>query len=64
MNAGILRCQRCWIPPPRGGIMDSCEPPDVGARNQTWVLYKSSMDTQPMGHLLIELCPELCHTVF
>lgn len=33
------------------GVISSREPPDVGANNQTWVLYESNIHFLPLSHL-------------
>lgn len=35
---------------PGAGVAESCEPPDLGAGNQTQILRKAA-NTQPLGHL-------------
>lgn len=51
MSAHTLRGQRHPIPPGAGSI-DSCELPNMGARDQMWAFYKSSMDLDSLSHIL------------
>lgn len=43
---------------PGTGVMEVSEPPDISTRNQTGVLYKSSMCSQLLTHV-----PSLTNTI-
>lgn len=38
------------------GVNGSSEPADVDARDQTWVLCKNSLSSEPLGHLFSPSC--------
>lgn len=50
VNAGAPRGQRRMSVPPGIGVTASCELPNMGVWNQTWVLCKNSLHSfSPLG---------------
>ena len=51
------RPEKVIIKSPRAGVRDSCELPNFGARNQTWVLCKNTQhmpsSTEPPLHCCV-----------
>lgn len=51
MYAHECRYQKKPEDPSGTGITGGCEVPVVGAKNRTWVFWKSSVCSQPLNHL-------------